>query len=111
MMSMDYSAIRQTFEFGKLIRTAGMSILNFIKFSGLVAKYCKMWKIYSPVKFFIWEFCVLLYFTRKSVTTIFPTVLKLFSNLNVCLIREWSIVKSKTQVSLPPPPYCLQSIV
>ena len=42
---MDHSPIRQTFEFGKSIGTAGKSILNFMQLSSLVAKYCKIWKI------------------------------------------------------------------
>ena len=47
---MHHSFIRQTFEFGKSIRTAGKSILNFIQLSSLVAKIVKRGK-YSPVKF------------------------------------------------------------
>ena len=39
---MDYSPIRQSFEFGKSISTTGKSILNFIELSSLVAKYRKM---------------------------------------------------------------------
>ena len=124
---MDHSPIQQTFEFGKSISTAGKSILNFIQLSRLVAKYFKMWKIQSCK---VGEFCILLYYERKSVTTmwkcgnaffrviqkytkfanftslqyfatklhsftkfrkLFPTVLKLFTNLKVCLIGEWSI--------------------
>ena len=128
---MDHSPIRQTFEFGKSISTAGKSILNFIQLSSLVAKYCKMWKIW-PRK--VCEFCIILmYYARKSVTTmwkcgnafsreriqnsqtlhyyifdilqylttklhnftkfrkLFLIVLKLFPNLKVCLIGEWSI--------------------
>ena len=38
---MDHSPIRQTFELGKFISTAGKSIIN------LVEKYRKMWKIQS----------------------------------------------------------------
>ena len=44
---MDHSPIRQTFKFGKSISTAAKSSLNFIQLSSLVAKYCKMWNIYS----------------------------------------------------------------
>ena len=65
--SMDHSPIRQSFEFGKSISTAGKSILNFIQLSSLVAKYCKMWKIW-PRK--VCEFCILLYYARKSVITV-----------------------------------------
>ena len=64
--AMDHSPIRQTFEFEKSISTAGKSILDFMQLSSLVAKYCKMWKIW-PRKVF--EFCILLYYARKSVTT------------------------------------------
>ena len=46
---MDHSPIRQTFEFGNSIRTAGKSILDFIQLSSLVTKYCKMWKIYRSI--------------------------------------------------------------
>ena len=56
---------RQTFEFGKSISTAGKSILNFKQLSSLVAKYCK-WKTW-PHK--ICDFCILLYYARKSVIT------------------------------------------
>ena len=38
----DHSPIRQSFEFGKSISTAGKSIVNFIQLSSLVAKYCKV---------------------------------------------------------------------
>ena len=37
--------IRQTFELGKFISTAGKSIINLVKWSSLVEKYRKMWKI------------------------------------------------------------------
>ena len=47
---MDHSPIRQTFEFGKSISTAGKSIFNFMQLSSLVAEYCKCGK-YSLVKF------------------------------------------------------------
>ena len=55
-----------TFEFGKSISIAEKSILNFIQFSSLVAKYCKMGKIW-PRK--VCEFCILLYYARKSVSS------------------------------------------
>ena len=51
--SMDHSAIKQTFEFGKSISAAEKSILNFIQLSSLLANYCKCGK-YSPAKFVIW---------------------------------------------------------
>ena len=63
---MDHSPIRQTFAFGKSISTAAKSILNFIQLSSLVAKYCKVLKIWP---FEACEFCILLYYARKSVTT------------------------------------------
>ena len=101
---MDHFPTRQTFEFGKSINTAGKSILHFIQLSSLVAKYCKMWKI-PPRK--VCDFYILFYYLRKikryhyvEFTTKlhnftkfrkgFLIVLKLFSNLKVCLIGEWS---------------------
>ena len=45
---MDHSPIRQTFEFGKSISTAGKSILNFIQLSSLVANIVKCGEC-SPV--------------------------------------------------------------
>ena len=45
--SMDHSTIRQTFEFGQSISTAGKNILNFIQLSPFVAEDCKMWKLLS----------------------------------------------------------------
>ena len=50
---MDRSPIRQTFELGKFISTAGKSIINLVK-------YRKMWKIQSC------EVCILLYYARKT---------------------------------------------
>ena len=66
LVTMDHSPIQQTFEFGKSISTAGKSILNFTQLLGLVVKYFKMWKIQSCK---VCEFCILLYYERKSVTT------------------------------------------
>ena len=56
---MDHSPIRQTFEVGKFISTAGESIINLVKLGSLVEKYRKMWK-YSHVKFanFVY-FCIM----------------------------------------------------
>ncbi len=62
---MDHSPIRQTFKLGKFISTAGKSIINLVKLGRLVAKYRKMWKIQSCE---VCEFCILLYYARKSVT-------------------------------------------
>ena len=42
---MNHSPIRQTFELGKFISTAGKSILNLAQLGSLVEKYHKMWKI------------------------------------------------------------------
>ena len=64
-ITIDHSPIRQTFELGKFISTAGKSI-NLVKLWRLVEKYRKMWKIQSCE---VCEFCILLYYVRKSVTT------------------------------------------
>ena len=94
---MDHSPIRQTFELGKSISTAGKSILNFIQFLCLVAKYCKMWKIYSCK---VCEFCILLYYERKGVTTMwkcgnaFSRVIQKytkFANFTLLYFRHFSI--------------------
>ena len=71
---MDHSPIRQTFELGKFISTAGKSIINLVKLCSLVVKCCKMRKIQSCE---VCEFCILLYYARKSVTA-FRNVLPLF---------------------------------
>ena len=63
---MDHFPIKQTSELGKFISTAGKSIINLVKLLGLVEKYRKMWKIQSCE---VREFCIILYYTRKSVTT------------------------------------------
>ena len=64
---MDHPPIRQTFELGKFISTAGKSIINLVKLGSLVEKDRKMWKIQSCE---VYEFCMLLYnYARKSVTT------------------------------------------
>ncbi len=81
--SMDHSPIRQTFELGKFISTAGTSIINLVKLRSLVEKYRKMWKIQSCE---ISEFFILLYYARESVTTS-----RKCGNVEVCLIGEWSI--------------------
>ena len=65
-VTMDHSPIRQTFEFGKSISTAGKSSLNFIGLSSFVGRYFRMPKIYSCR---VCEFCILFYYARKSVTT------------------------------------------
>ena len=50
---MNHAPIRQTFEFGKSISTAGKTTLNFIKLSSLVATYILKCGKYSVVKFAI----------------------------------------------------------
>ncbi len=72
---MDHSPIKQTFELGKFISTAGKSILNLIKLRSLVAKYRKMWKIRKSCE--VCEFCILLNYARKSVTTFHLIILNL----------------------------------
>ena len=64
--AMDHSPIRQTFELGKFISTAGKSIINLVK---LVEKYRNIWKIQSCE---ICEFLYTLYYARKSVTMHIP---------------------------------------
>ena len=58
-----------------------------------------MWKIQSCE---VCEFCILLYYARKSVTTFravcFPAVLMNFPNSKVCLIGEWSIVLVESEI-------------
>ena len=63
--------IKQTFEFGKSISTAGKSILHFIQLSSLVVKFEK----YSPVKFanFVY-FC----FTHGKALPLCGNVVTLF---------------------------------
>ncbi len=63
---MDHSPIRQSSELGKFISTAGKTIINLVKLRSLVEKYRKMWKIQSCE---VCDFCILLYYARKSVTT------------------------------------------
>ena len=41
---MDHSPIRQTFIFENNFSTVGKSVLNLVKLSSLVAKYCKLSK-------------------------------------------------------------------
>ncbi len=83
-MQMDHSPIRQTFELGKFISTAGKSIINLVKLCSLVEKYRKMWKIQSCE---VCEFCMLLYYARKSVTTFrkcgnaFPRVIQKYTKI------------------------------
>ncbi len=81
---MDHSPIRQTFELGKFVGTAGKSIINLVKLGSLVAKYRKMWKIQSCE---VCEFCILLYYARKNLTT--------FTKCGDCLIYLYTIVQSK----------------
>ncbi len=74
---MDHSPIRQTSELGKFISTAGKSIINLVKLGSLFEKYRKMWKIQSCE---VCEFCILLYYARKTVTT--------FSKLRVSSLSQ-----------------------
>ena len=99
---MDHSLIQQTFEFGKSISTAEKSILNFIQLPRLVAKYCKMWEIQS-CKF--GEFCIRLYYERKSVTTMwkcgnaFSRVIqkyKKFENFTLLYFQQFTIFCNQT---------------
>ncbi len=57
--------IRQTFELGKFISTAGKSIINLV--------HCEVWlqNIVKCGKFSreVCEFCILLHYAQKSVTT------------------------------------------
>ena len=60
----------------KFITTALKRVLNLVKLQSLVAKYCKMQKLQACK---IRQFCILLYYARKTDTTIenavsiFPT--------------------------------------
>ena len=99
---MDHSPIQQTFEFGKSISTAEKSILNFRQLSRLVAKYCKMWKIQSCK---VGEFCILLYYERKSVTTMwkcgnaFSRVIQKytkFANFTLLYFQQFTILCNQT---------------
>ena len=65
---MDHSPIRQTFELGKFIITAGNGITNLVKMLSLVTKYRKLCNIQSCE---VRQCCILLYYARESVTT-FP---------------------------------------
>ncbi len=99
---MDHSPIRQTFELGKFIGTAGKSIINLAEFEVWLKNIVK----YSHVKFanFIY-FCITShfifhisrYFSTKlhnftKFMMLFPAVPMNFSNSEVCLIREWSVI-------------------
>ena len=80
---MDHSPIRQTFEFGKSISTAGKSILNFIQLSSLVANIVKCGEC-SPVNFanFVY-FCIThgrVLPLCGNVVTLFPTLYKSIQN-------------------------------
>ena len=57
-VAMDHSPIRQTFELGKFISTAGKSIINLVKLRSLVAKYRKMWNIQSCEVCEFVHFCI-----------------------------------------------------
>ena len=84
LISMDHSPIRQIFELGKFISTAGKSIINLVRLWSLVPKYRKMWKIQWCE---VCEFCMLLYYARKSVTTFrkcgnaFPRVIQKYTKI------------------------------
>ena len=71
---MDQLHYRQNFEnirIVKFITTALKSVLNLVKLQSLVAKYCKMQKLQACK---IRKFCILLYYGRKTDTTIEKTV-------------------------------------
>ena len=63
--------ILKNIEIVKFITTALKSILNLVKLQSLVAKCCKMQKIEACK---ICKFCILLYYARKTDTTIEKTV-------------------------------------
>ena len=58
-------------EIGKFIITALKSILKLVKLQCLVAKRCKMWKMYACEDC---KFCIFLYYARKIDTNIEKTV-------------------------------------
>ena len=62
---MDHSPIKQTFEFGTSISTAGKSILNLYNCEVWLQNIKKCGK-YCPVKFA--NFVYFFYYARKSVT-------------------------------------------
>ena len=91
---MDHSPIQQTFEFGKSISTAGKSILNFIQLSNYKIQSCK-----------VGEFCILLYYERKSVTTMwkcgnaFSRVIQKytkFANFTLLYFQQFTIFCNQT---------------
>ena len=55
----------------KFITTALKSVLKLVKLQSLVAKYCKMQKLQACK---IRQFCILLYYARKTDTNIEKTV-------------------------------------
>ena len=55
----------------KFIITVLKSVLKLVKLQSLVAKYCKMQKLQACK---ICKFCILLYYARKTDTTIEKTV-------------------------------------
>ena len=46
---MDHSPIRQTFELGKVISTAGKSIINFVKLSTKLHNFTKFMMLFPAV--------------------------------------------------------------
>ena len=62
--------ILKNIELVKFITTALKSVLNLVKLQSLVAKYCKMQKIQA---YKVCKFCILLYYARKTDTTIEKT--------------------------------------
>ena len=66
--------ILKNVQMGKFITTALKSILKLVKLQSLVAKCCKMRKIY-PCK--VCEFCILLYYARK-IDTVFSILVSIF---------------------------------
>ena len=102
---MDHSPIRQTFKFGKSISSARKSSLNIMQLLSLAAKYRKyivtLFPRRSTTVYKIRKLYITIISTFYNVENklhnftksrkLFPTVLKLFSNLRVCLIGKWSI--------------------
>ena len=63
--------IFKNIEIVKFITTAFKSVLKLVKLQSLVAKCCKMQKIQACK---VCKFCILLYYMRKTDTTIEKTV-------------------------------------
>ena len=91
---MDNSPIRQTFIFENNFSKVEKSVVNLVKLSSLVAKYCKMSKKYSPVKFanFVY-FCIT---NGKALSlcgnlvTLFPAYAKVYKILKLYITIFWT---------------------